>query len=304
MEDNKLQKYRINSHLIDFFNGMEKEMEKEDPYSPSGLETGFDYFDCLTSGLQAATLIIVAGRPSMGKTTFAMNIAKHTAVKMKKPCIIFTFETSPLSLTKSFLKSCGSIRTRHLKATTLDEIERAKLTEAVHQLSDSPLYIRDALGDNIDDICKNAHAMTKDIGDIALIVIDYLQLLCLSGFTPENRTAELSAITRRLKILAKELNVPIIVVSQLNRSVENRMEKRPQMNDLRDSGTIEDDADLVCLMHKVPYYADNENWSLDLQVTEINIIKHRGGPTGSFLLSLSKEHNRFSEFSHAQMNTK
>jgi len=296
MEDHESKKYHIKSHLIDAINFIEKGAKKEGTYSITGLKSGFDDLDFLTLGLQPSSLIVVAGRPGIGKTIFTMNIAEHVAIKMEKPCILFTLETSPTLLTTRFISSLSNVNNKQLQNCQLDEKDWDKVTKATIQLSESPLYIRDVLGDNIDDLCKKTHLMAKDIGDIGLIVIDYLQLLCLSGFSPENRTAELSAITRRLKILAKELNVPIILVSQLNRNVENRADKRPQMNDLRDSGSIEDDADLICLMHRDPYYKDSENISSILNVTEINIIKHRGGSTGRFLLTLSEERNRFSEF--------
>ncbi len=194
-----------------------------------GLTTGLSAFDQLTGGLNPSNLIVIAGRPSMGKTTLAMNIIEHVAFKCGKTAILFSLEAPPEALAFRFVSSLGRIDSHVLRTARAQDDDWPRITSAVHLLSEAPIYIENVLDETINNICAKAYEMSEVFEDIGLVVVDYIQLLCRSGPSPENRTAELSAITRQLKILAKKLNVPIIAISQLNRSLEQRYDKRPVM---------------------------------------------------------------------------
>lgn len=257
-----------------------------------GLNTGLSDFDTLTGGLHSSNLIIIAGRPSMGKTTLAINIIENIAIILKKPAILFSLETKPKTLTLRFISSIGRIDSHRICSGNLDDEDWPRVTSAVHIIGDSPIYIENVLGQNIDDICTKAHEMSASIKSIGVIVVDYVQLLCRCGSTPENRTAELSAIIRRLKILAKELDIPVIAISQLNRSLEQRVDKRPLISDLRDSGSIEDDADMICFIYRDDYY--NED-SISKGTAEIIVAKHRNGPQGWVRTAYLDKYGRFED---------
>ena len=248
--------------------------------SITGLATGLADLDELTSGLQPSDLIIVAGRPSMGKTTLVMNIAEHAAIKSSKPVLVFSMEMPADSLAMRMMSSLGRIDQHRIRTGKLDDDDWPRVTSAVHMLSEAPLFIDDTAGLSPAELRSRARRLVKEHGSLGLIVVDYLQLMKVPGFKAENRTAEISEISRSLKSLAKELKVPVIALSQLSRAVETRGgDKKPQLSDLRESGAIEQDADMVQFIYRPEYYGitqDEEGNSLLNQATII-IAKHRNG---------------------------
>ncbi len=262
----------------------------DDPIT--GVPTGYHDFDEMTSGLQDADLIIVAGRPSMGKTTFAMNIAEHVAIKSKLPVLIFSMEMPGEAIVMRLLSSLCSIDQTRIRSGKLEEEDWPRISSTVSMLSDAPLFIDDAAALSPVELRARARRLTKEQGQLGLIVIDYLQLMQVPGFN-ENRTAEISEISRSLKALAKELNVPVMALSQLNRSLEQRADKRPVMSDLRESGAIEQDADLIVFIYRDEVY--NEN-SPDKGTAEIIIAKQRNGPIGKVRLTFLGQYTSFENF--------
>lgn len=260
--------------------------------SCSGLTTGLGDFDQLTSGLHPSDLIIIAGRPSMGKTALAMSIVEHIALCCKKAAIFFSLESTPETLALKFISSVGRINSHWLRTAQIEDEYWPRITSAVQLLSEAPIYIENVLGETISNICAKAHDISEICEEVGIVVVDYVQLLCRSGSSPENRTAELSAIIRQLKILAKELNAPVIAISQLNRSLEQRYDKRPIMSDLRDSGSIEDDADMLCFIYRDEYYNQD---SPDRGTAELIVAKHRNGPIGKVRTAYLDKYNRFED---------
>ncbi len=260
----------------------------------TGLSTGLTDFDELTSGLQNSDLVIVAGRPSMGKTTFAMNIAEHAAIQDSKPVLVFSMEMPADSLAMRMMSSLGRIDQHKIRTGKLSDDDWPRITSAVHMLSESSLFIDDTAGLTPAEMRARARRLMKEHGQLGLIVVDYLQLMKVPGFKAENRTAEISEISRSLKSLAKELNVPLIALSQLNRSLEQRHDKRPVMSDLRESGAIEQDADLICFIYRDEVY--NED-SPDKGVAEVIIAKHRNGPIGKVRAAFLGKYTRFEDLS-------
>ena len=254
----------------------------------TGVETGFTDFDEMTSGLQPSDLVIVAGRPSMGKTTYSMNIAEHAAVKNKIPTAVFSMEMPGEQLAMRLLSSMGRIDQHKVRTGKLDDEDWPRLTHAVGQLAEAPMFIDDTPALTPNELRARARRLMREHG-LGLIVIDYLQLMQVHGQS-ENRTNEISTISRSLKALAKELNVPVIVLSQLNRSLEQRPNKRPVMSDLRESGAIEQDADVICFVYRDEVY--NED-SPDKGIAEIIIGKQRNGPIGSVRLTFLGQFTRF-----------
>lgn len=255
----------------------------------TGLSSGYKDLDELTSGLQPADLVIVAGRPSMGKTTFAMNIAEHAAIKNKKPVLVFSMEMPADSLAMRMMSSLGRVDQHRVRTGKLEDEDWPRITSAVSILSDAPLFIDDAAALSPGEVRARARRLSREHGQLGLIVLDYLQLMQVSGFK-ENRTTEISEISRSLKALAKELNVPVIALSQLNRGLEQRTDKRPVMSDLRESGAIEQDADLIIFIYRDEVY--NEN-SPEKGVAEIIIAKQRNGPIGKVRLTFLGKYTRF-----------
>ena len=241
----------------------------------TGVPTGFEDFDAKTSGLQPSDLIIIAGRPSMGKTSFAMNIVESVAVKAKQAVAVFSMEMPGDQLVMRMLSSLGRIDSNKVRTGKLDDADWPRLTSAVNILNEAPIFIDDTPGMSPMEIRARARRIKKEHG-LGLIVIDYLQLMQLSG-SSENRATEISEISRSLKGLAKELGVPVIALSQLNRSLEQRPNKRPVMSDLRESGAIEQDADLIVFIYRDEVY--NEE-SPDKGSAEIIIGKQTNGPIG------------------------
>jgi replicative DNA helicase len=259
----------------------------------TGITSGFNDFDRLTSGLQPADLIVVAGRPSMGKTMFAMNIAEHAAIKHENSVLIFSMEMPAESLAMRMLASLGRIEQQRIRSGQLHEDDWPRLTSAISMMSSKKLFIDDSGGLSPFEVRAKARRVARTHGDLGLIVIDYLQLMRVPGHH-EHRAAEISEISRSLKSLAKELNVPVIVISQLNRGLEQRPEKRPMMSDLRESGAIEQDADLITFIYRDEVYNKD---SLDKGTAEIIIGKQRNGPIGTVRLTCLGHYSRFENYS-------
>jgi len=257
----------------------------------TGTPTGFKDFDKLTAGLQDSDLIIIAGRPAMGKTTFAMNIAEHAAIKHGVPVAVFSMEMAALQLVMRLFSSLGGIDQTRLRTGNLDELDWPKLTSAMNLLHKSHIFIDETPALSPAELRARARRL-KQAHDIGLIVVDYLQLMSVPG-SNENRATEIAEISRSLKAIAKELNVPVIALSQLNRALENRPNKRPVMADLRESGSIEQDADLIVFIYRDEVYNDE---SPDKGIAEIIIGKHRNGPTDTVKLSFQGQWLRFNNF--------
>ena len=253
----------------------------------TGVATGFADFDRETLGLQNSDLIIVAGRPSMGKTAFAMNMAEHAAIKDKKHVAVFSMEMSSQSLVMRLLSSVGPINHSHLRSGKLDDWRI--YTSASNMLSDAPIFIYDTPAITVAEVRSLARRLKRE-HDLDMIVIDYIQLMQGSGKASENRATELSEISRGLKSLARELDVPVVALSQLNRSLEARPNKRPMMSDLRESGAIEQDADLIVFIYRDEFY--NEA-STESGKAEIIIAKQRNGPIGTVRLTFQGQYTRF-----------
>ncbi len=274
-----------------------KTMERIDTLAHStdpitGIATGYHDLDALTSGLQSSDLIIVAGRPSMGKTTFAMNIAEHVVIKNKLPVLIYSMEMPGESIVMRLLSSLSRIDQLKIRTGKIEEQDWPRVMSTVSMLSESPMFIDDTPALSPAELRARARRMAKEHGQIGMIVIDYLQLMQVPGFN-ENRTAEISEISRSLKSLAKELKVPVIAISQLNRSLEQRADKRPVMSDLRESGAIEQDADLIAFIYRDEVY--NEN-SPDKGTAEVIIAKQRNGPIGKVRLTFLGQYTCFENF--------
>ena len=259
----------------------------------TGVATGYNQFDEMTSGLQSSDLVIVAGRPSMGKTTFAMNIAEHAAVKSQVPVAVFSMEMPGEQLAMRMLSSLGRIDQHKVRTGKLGDDDWPKLTHAVGQLAEAPLFIDDTPALTPTELRSRARRLMREHG-LGLIVIDYLQLMQVRGGS-ENRTNEISEISRSLKSLAKELNVPIIALSQLNRSLEQRPNKRPVMSDLRESGAIEQDADVITFIYRDEVY--NED-SPEKGIAEIIIGKQRNGPIGTVRMTFIGQYTRFENYTN------
>lgn len=262
--------------------------------SVTGLPTGYTEFDELTAGLQPTDLIILAARPAMGKTTLALNIAEHAAIKTKKAVIVFSMEMSASQLALRLISSNGRVNAQRLRNGQLEEEDWSRVTGAIRMLRDARIFIDDTPGLSPDVLRAKARRLKRE-HDVGLIVIDYLQLMAVPG-NSENRATEISEISRSLKHLAKELNVPVIALSQLNRSLESRADKRPLMADLRESGAIEQDADVIVFIYRDDYY--NKENSPDQGLAEIIIGKQRNGPTGTVKLKFFGEYTRFDNLSH------
>ena len=263
----------------------------------TGLATGFHEFDTKTAGLQPSDLVIIAGRPSMGKSAFTTAICEHAAVNLKKPVAFFSLEMSKEQLVQRMLCSFARVDAQKVRTGYLSHQDWPKLTQAAGKLSEAPLYIDDSPGQTVLEIRAKARRMKMRYG-IQMIVIDYLQLMHMGGQV-ESRQQEISAISRSLKALARELKVPVIAVSQLSRAVEARQGNRPQLSDLRESGAIEQDADVVVFLFREEYYNPTEE---NRNRAEAIIAKQRNGPTGTIPLVFLKEWTRFDnpEFSREQ----
>ncbi len=261
--------------------------------SVTGVPTGFNEFDDMTSGLQAGDLVIVAGRPSMGKTSFAMNLAEHACIKERLPVAVFSMEMPGDSLAMRLMSSLGRISQQRVRTGQLEEEDWPRITSAVQILSEAKLFIDDTPALTPTEIRARSRRLKREHG-LGMIVIDYLQLMQgSSASSGENRATEISEISRSLKALAKELEVPVIALSQLNRSLEQRPNKRPIMSDLRESGAIEQDADLIIFIYRDEVYDED---SADKGIAEIIIGKQRNGPIGKVRLTFLGQYTRFENF--------
>lgn len=258
----------------------------------TGVPTGYEDLDQLTSGLHPGELIIIAGRPSMGKTSLAMNIAEYVGMKTTQPIAVFSMEMPGEQIAMRLLSSMGRINQQRLRSGRLDESDWPRLTSAVSMLSEAPLFVDDTPALSPSELRSRSRRLMREHKGLGLIVVDYLQLMQSPG-TKENRATEISEISRSLKALAKELSVPLIALSQLNRSLEQRPNKRPVMSDLRESGAIEQDADLIMFVYRDEVYNDE---SPDKGSAEIIIAKQRNGPIGTIRLTFRGEYTRFENY--------
>jgi replicative DNA helicase len=278
----KTQKLFSSAELLNeiFFDLKKKSLSP----NPSGLFSGFYDLDSLTQGFQKSDLIIIAGRPSTGKTALSLTIALHILKTFKLPVLFFSLEMSKEQIMYRLIAMETNINLRNLKTGKLDQTEWLKLNQIIQILSELPFFIDDTSDLSIQEIRARLKTIIFEQNEIGLIIIDYLQLMQNSKLKTENRVQELSQITRSLKILAREFNIPIIALSQLNRSVENRVDKKPVLSDLRESGSIEQDADLVLMLYK------NNQKNL---ITELIIAKQRNGPVGMIKLKFDENCTRF-----------
>lgn len=281
----------------------------EDGDMVTGLPTSFYELDKMTTGFHDDELIIIAARPGVGKTSFALNVAQYVGLHTDKSVAMFSLEMSGEQLVQRMLASEGLINSQHLRTGQLDQDEWHNLVVAAGSLASTDIFIDDTPGIKMSEIRAKARRLAKEKGNLGLIVIDYLQLI--EGPRSESRQQEVSAISRQLKKLAKELHVPVIALSQLSRSVEQRQDKRPVLSDIRESGSIEQDADIVSFLYRDDYYRDEpedgENGSSDAEVApeddngevEVIIEKNRSGSRGTVKLMFSKPYNRFSNLDYA-----
>jgi len=263
----------------------------QNPNDITGVPTGFYDLDRMTSGFQPGDLIVLAARPSMGKTALAINIAEHVAVQEQLPVAVFSMEMGASQLAIRIVGSIGRIDQGHLRTGKLSQDEWPKLTETIEKLRNIALHIDETPGLTPNQLRSNARRLAKKCGKLGLIVVDYLQLMSGSSSDGgDNRSTELGEISRGLKMLAKELQCPVLALSQLNRGVEQRNDKRPMMSDLRESGAIEQDADVIMFIYRDDYYNKD---SKETGVAEVLITKHRNGPTGVIKLTFLKTITKF-----------
>ena len=268
---------------------------KDNPSDITGIPTGYHDLDRQTSGLQAGDLIIIAGRPSMGKTALALNMAEHVAVENRLPVAVFSMEMSGTQLAMRMLGSIGRLDQHKLRTGRLSDEDWNRLTNAVGKLHDAPIHIDETPALNALELRARARRLHRQYGTLGMIVIDYLQLM-ESTSEGENRATEISELSRSLKALAKELRVPVVALSQLNRALEQRPNKRPQMADLRESGAIEQDADLILAIYRDEVYNPD---TPEKGIAEVNILKQRNGPIGTVKLTFLGEYTRFENYAQA-----
>ena len=271
----------------------------------TGLCTSFTKLDDMTNGWQPATLNIIAARPAMGKTAFVLSMAKNMAIDHHYPVAIFSLEMSNLELVNRLIINASEIEGEKIKSGKLSDIEWESLFSKTQCLNDAPIYIDDTANISVSELTTKARRL-KSEHNIQCIIIDYLQLMNASGMNYGSREQEVSIISRSLKGLAKELDIPVIALSQLNRGVENREEKRPQLSDLRESGAIEQDADMVVFIHRPEYYKilQDSNGNSNEGVAEIIIAKHRSGSVGDVRLRFTKELIKFSNLHEVSYSNK
>ncbi|MBU4371530.1 MAG: replicative DNA helicase [Proteobacteria bacterium] len=296
ISENKIRPsfYPIRDIIKDSFKTIERLYAKKELIT--GVATGFDKLDDLTSGLQNSELIIIAGRPSMGKTALALNIAQYAALEMDVPVAIFSLEMAREQLAIRMLAAEARVDSQRLRKGFLGETDWPKLTTAAGRLSDAPIYIDDTPAITVIEMKAKSRRLKAEAG-LGLIVLDYLQLMRGSAYK-DSREQEISEISRSLKALAKELTLPVIALSQLNRKVEDRTNRRPQMADLRESGAIEQDADVIAFIYRDEVYNRSED-NPDKGIAEITIGKQRNGPTGIVKLAFQEKYTRFENLARA-----
>ena len=268
----------------------------DNPNDVTGVPTGFYDLDRMTAGLQAGDLIVLAARPSMGKTALAINIAEHVALNEGLPVAVFSMEMGASQLAVRIVGSIGRIDQGHLRTGRLTDDEWPRLSEAIEKLRTISLHIDESAGLTSSELRANARRLSRQCGQLGLIVVDYLQLMSGTSSDGENRATELGEISRGLKMLARELKCPVIALSQLNRSVEQRPDKRPMMSDLRESGAIEQDADIIMFIYRDEYYTKDA--CKEPGVAEIIIAKQRNGPTGTVKLAFLRQITKFESLAH------
>jgi replicative DNA helicase len=267
---------------------------RDNPSDITGIPTGFHDLDSMTSGLQEGDLVIVAGRPSMGKTAFALNMGEHVAVEAKMPVAVFSMEMAGTQLATRLLGSLGRLDQHKLRTGRLSDDDWNRLTTAVGRLHSAPIEIDETPALNPLELRARARRVHRKYGKLGLIIVDYLQLMSASSASAgENRATEISEISRSLKALAKELHVPVVALSQLNRSLEQRPNKRPVMSDLRESGAIEQDADVILAIYRDEVYNPD---TADKGKAEVLILKQRNGPIGSIDLTFLGQYTRFENY--------
>ncbi len=263
----------------------------DNPNDVTGVPSGFYDLDRMTAGFQAGDLIVLAARPSMGKTALAINIAEHVALHEGLPVAVFSMEMGAAQLAVRIVGSIGRIDQSHLRTGKLTDEEWPRLTESIEKLRNISLHIDESAGLTSSELRANARRLARQCGQLGLIVVDYLQLMSGSAGNDENRATEIGEISRGLKMLAKELKCPVIALSQLNRSVETRPDKRPMMSDLRESGAIEQDADIIMFIYRDEYYTKDA--CKEPGVAEVIIAKQRNGPTGTVKLAFLRNITKF-----------
>jgi len=268
--------------------------QRDNPSDVTGIPTGYKDLDMMTSGLQPGDLIIIAGRPSMGKTSLALNMCEYVSVDTGLPTAVFSMEMASTQLVSRLIGSVGKLNQHKMRTGQLDDNDWEKLSYALGQLNEAPIFIDEGSALNPYEVRARARRLHKQCGRLGLIVIDYLQLMGSAGST-ENRATEISEISRSLKALAKELNVPVIALSQLNRSVEQRPNKRPVMSDLRESGAIEQDADVIMFIYRDEVYNPE---TPDKGIAEIILAKQRNGPVGRVKLTFLGEYTKFENYAN------
>jgi len=284
----------LNNVLSAVVDRIDELYSQDNPSDITGTATGFSDLDTMTSGLQAGDLIIVAGRPSMGKTAFSINIAEQVAVDQQLPVAVFSMEMGAEQLAQRSLCSIGRLDQQRLRTGRLTDDDWSRLTAAITKMNDAMLFIDETPALNSLELRSRARRLSREYGQLGLIVIDYIQLMAGSSASGENRATEISEISRSLKGLAKELKCPVIALSQLNRALEQRPNKRPVMSDLRESGAIEQDADVILFIYRDEVY--NED-TPDKGSAEIIIGKQRNGPIGTVRLTFLGQYTRFENFS-------
>ncbi len=282
----------INPLLTQVVERIQELHDRDNPSDITGIPTGYNDLDTMTSGLQPGDLVIIAGRPSMGKTSLALNIAEHVAIEYGAPVAVFSMEMGGAQLAMRMLASVGRLNQQNVRTGRLNDDEWSRLSFALGKIHEKAIYIDETPALNPIDLRARARRLHRQCGKLGLIVIDYLQLMAVPG-TRENRATEISEISRSLKSLAKELECPVIALSQLNRSLEQRPNKRPVMSDLRESGAIEQDADVIMFIYRDEVYNPD---TPDKGVAEIIIGKQRNGPIGTVRLSFLGEYTRFENF--------
>jgi replicative DNA helicase len=281
--------------LIQVVERIDELFQRDNPNEVTGIPTGFHDLDQKTSGLQPGDLIIVAGRPSMGKTAFSINIGENVALNTGLPVAIFSMEMGGAQLAMRMIGSVGKLDQQKIRTGRLQDEDWLRLTNAVGKLNDAPIHIDESGALTALELRARARRLHRQCGKLGLIIIDYLQLMSGSGGAGENRATEVSEISRSLKALAKELEVPVIALSQLNRSLEQRPNKRPVMSDLRESGAIEQDADVILFIYRDEVYNPD---SADKGSAEIIIGKQRNGPIGTVRMTFLGEYTRFENYAH------
>ena len=285
----------IGALLADVVDRIEVLYNRDDPSDVTGVPTGFSDLDRMTSGMQPGDLVVVAGRPSMGKTSLALNIGEHVALAAGLPVVVFSMEMGASQLALRLIGSVGRLDQHKLRTGRLAAEDWEKLTGALGRLNEAPILIDETPALNAIEVRSRARRLMKTYGKLGLVIVDYLQLMQAST-TGENRATEISEISRSMKSLAKELKVPVMALSQLNRSLEQRPNKRPVMSDLRESGAIEQDADVILFIYRDEVYNPDTQ---EKGVAEIIIGKQRNGPIGTVRLTFLGEYTRFENFATA-----